>query len=32
MPGVTRITIEIEALIAPDDEGFFEELKGTTPG
>jgi hypothetical protein len=32
LPGVKRITVEIEALIAPDDEEFFDELKGVAAG
>lgn len=30
LPGVKKITVEIEALISPNVEKFFEELKGTT--
>jgi hypothetical protein len=26
-----RITIEIESLIEPDDDEFFDKLKGTMP-
>lgn len=30
LPGVARITVEIEDLIPPDSEQFFEELKGVS--
>jgi hypothetical protein len=32
LPGVKTITVEIEALIPPEVEQFFEELKGVTAG
>jgi hypothetical protein len=32
LSGVRKITVEIEALISPDVEQFFEELNGTAAG